>query len=107
PYFGSRTYIFGVILFIIVLFLSRYNKIKKLINFLIILGLLVFPLFIYLFISKGIWIFWGIDWNGVTSDRLNRIFKMYYEMNGLSLFPNLGEEIVDSGLTNILLKLGL
>src|SRR5690606_29745521 len=107
PFFGSRTYLYSFVIFGLVYIFSKSSLLKKLINILVLLFLIVFPIILYFLISVGNWNFMGIDLNSVTSDRLNRIRIMFFENGGINLFPSLNIDVVDSGLTNILLKLGL
>ena len=107
PYFGSRTYLYSIVIFFLVHIFANVSFFKKAIDYIVITFLIILPVFIKLYVVTGNWYFLGIDINALTSDRLNRIRIIATENDGLSLLPSIGLDIVDSGLTNILFKLGL
>jgi len=107
PYLGSRTYLYSILLFCIIYFLSRYKFFRSIFNFGLLLGLVSYPILIQFNIALGYWFVFGVDINSLLSGRLHRISLLYYENGGISLLPSLYTEIVDSGLANILFKFGL
>lgn len=107
PYLGSRTYLYSIIIFFIIYFFSGISFLRKGIICVFLLFLIIIPIIINYFIASGNWFVFGLDLNSLFSDRLNRIRVLFFENGGLFFFPSLHSNTVDSGLANIVLKLGL
>jgi hypothetical protein len=105
-YFVSKTSIFLGILFFLLIIFMKNKFFNKIISISFFISLLLFPLFIILFISKGLWTFNGINLDLLFTTRLSEIRRLYMEYGGVGLFPRSMDFFVDSALSNILIKGG-
>ncbi len=105
-YFVSKTSIILAILFFLLLILMKNNILKKIITISFFISLLLFPIFIVSFISKGMWTIGSINLDVLFTTRLSEIRRLYMEYGGVGLFPRPKDFFVDSALSNILIKGG-
>jgi hypothetical protein len=104
---ASRTALVIFIVFLLFFYLFRNNYILNFAKFGAFLFILLFPLFVFLFVSSGIWSLGGLDLNQLLSGRLILIQEYYHMIGGISLFPSYNDFSLDSGFANILLKGGV
>ncbi|WP_208606179.1 hypothetical protein, partial [Rodentibacter trehalosifermentans] len=108
---GGRTALGGIICFFLFYFIERLIN-KKSFTTLVRWGcvsfLFIYPIVIYLFISQGMFEFFGVNFDSVTNTRLSLLREMYLENNGLHILPSrLGAQFTDSGIANFLVGGGV
>ncbi|WP_174871132.1 hypothetical protein [Pectobacterium polaris] len=107
PYLGSRTYLYLLVLFFPIWFLSRYPISRKISNIFLSIILILLPFAFYFYIGSGDWTVGDLNLDALLSSRLYLAQAVYIENNGLSFFPDFSSSTLDPAYFNFIFKLGL
>ncbi|QDX98140.1 hypothetical protein EGD00_15130 [Pectobacterium carotovorum subsp. carotovorum] len=107
PYLGSRTYLYLLVFFLPILFLSRYSFSRNISNIILSMLLISVPFIFYFYIGTGDWIIGDLNFDALLSSRLSLAQAVYIENDGLSLLPDFSSSTLDPAYFNFIFKLGI